>query len=346
MESGMAKLPQRVDWVDRAKGLTILLVVLLHSTLGVEKYYAVQGWMHEVISFAQPFRMPVFFAIAGLFAVKAMTQNWRNFWDSKFVHFFYFYFLWLCINFIFKGANFASTLGVDGTVFLFFKSFISPFGLLWFIYLLPIFFLVLRLTHQLPVLGQFVVAICFKMISEEIPIFILDRFADYYIFFLIGYFGRDFWFRLAHSAQEQKLSVYFGLMAWGLVNAAMVFMGYNANMPMALVLGISGMVAVVSFCAVLPNRGAGAFLGYCGQNSLPIYLGFFLPMVVTRILLPKICAVCSSGIASLIVFSIAVGGAIAMFELVNRSGMGTFLYKRPKWAHLERRRKVRIAPAE
>ncbi|MCV6546577.1 MAG: acyltransferase family protein [Cohaesibacter sp.] len=342
----MAKARERIEWVDRAKGLTILLVVLLHSTLGVEKYYAAQGWMHEVIAFAQPLRMPVFFAIAGLFAVKALSQNWRHFWDSKFVHFFYFYILWLCINFLFKGANFAADLGVDGAVLLFLKSFIHPFGLLWFIYLLPFFFLILRLTHRLPVFGQLLVAIGLKFVAEDLSFFVANRFADYYIFFLLGYFGREFWFRLAQSAQDQKLSVYFGLIIWALVNAAMVTMGYHADMPMALILGLTGIVAIVSFCAVLPNWGPGAALKYCGQNSLPIYLGFFLPMVISRILMPKLCEVCDSGLASLIVFLVAVLGAIAMFELVKRTKIGTFLYKRPHWAKLEPRRSNQIAPAE
>lgn len=342
----MAKKPQRVDWVDRAKGLTILLVVLLHSTSGVEKYYATQGWMHDVIAFAQPFRMPVFFAIAGLFAAKALKQEWRSFWDKKFFHFFYFYFLWLGINFLFKGVNFAQTLGLDGAVSLFFQSFVHPFGLLWFIYMLPIFFLVLRLTHLLPVLGQIVLAIGLKMGLTDTPIFIVNKFADYYIFFILGYFGRDFWFRLAQSATEQRTSVYAGLVIWALVNATMVYLGFQVNMPMALILGLTGMLAVVSFCAILPNRGFGALLAYCGKNSLPIYLGFFLPMVTTRILFPKLCEYCNSDVASITVFIVASLGAVAMYETVKRTKIGLFLYKRPSWAHLKPSHKAMTIPAE
>ena len=32
-----AGVPSRVDWVDYAKGICIILVVMMHSTLGVEK---------------------------------------------------------------------------------------------------------------------------------------------------------------------------------------------------------------------------------------------------------------------------------------------------------------------
>lgn len=54
-------MEKRVDWVDVAKGFCIILVVMMHSTLGVEKAAGETGWMGLVVSFAQPFRMPDFF---------------------------------------------------------------------------------------------------------------------------------------------------------------------------------------------------------------------------------------------------------------------------------------------
>ncbi|MCT4655415.1 MAG: acyltransferase family protein [Cohaesibacter sp.] len=342
----MAKKPQRIEWVDKAKGLTILLVVMLHSTAGVEKQFGMEGWMHAFITFAEPFRMPVFFAIAGLFAAKAMTQDWRSFFDSKFAHFFYFYILWLTINFIFKGPYFAQTLGIEGTILAYFTAFIEPFGLLWFIYLLPIFFLVLRLTYKAPVLGQIILALCLKIALQDAENFILNRFADYYLFFLIGYFGREFWFRLAHSAKEHPISVISGLVVWALINGLMVTMGFHLSTPMAAILGLSGILAVVSLMAIMPNKGIGALFNYCGTHSLPIYLGFFLPMVITRISFASLCAMCGTGLASLVVFLVAVSGAVLMYELVKLTKIGTFLYARPHWAHIKPHKSHTTAPAE
>jgi hypothetical protein len=37
--------PGRVDWVDYAKGFCIIMVVMMHSTLGVEKAAGAEGWM-------------------------------------------------------------------------------------------------------------------------------------------------------------------------------------------------------------------------------------------------------------------------------------------------------------
>ena len=57
----------RVDWVDYAKGICIIMVVMMHSVLGVEAAAGQTGFMHLVVMFAKPFRMPDFFLISGLF---------------------------------------------------------------------------------------------------------------------------------------------------------------------------------------------------------------------------------------------------------------------------------------
>ena len=52
---------ERIDWVDYAKGICIVMVVAMHSTLGVEAAAGREGWMHLLVAFAKPFRMPDFF---------------------------------------------------------------------------------------------------------------------------------------------------------------------------------------------------------------------------------------------------------------------------------------------
>ena len=45
----------RVPWVDTAKGVCIVLVVMMHSTLGVGDAMGGEGFMHAVVAFANPF---------------------------------------------------------------------------------------------------------------------------------------------------------------------------------------------------------------------------------------------------------------------------------------------------
>ncbi len=107
--------------------------------------------MHALVAFAKPFRMPDFFLISGLFLARVIDRDWRTYLDRKVVHFVYFYVLWVTIQFVFKAPAFAAEGRRDEVVQLYLESFIEPFGTLWFIYLLPIFFVVTKLTRSVPV---------------------------------------------------------------------------------------------------------------------------------------------------------------------------------------------------
>src|ERR1700687_3384985 len=95
----------RLDWVDVAKGICIILVVMMHSTLGVEKAAGGLTSLHTFITWAQPFRMPDFFLISGLFLAARIDRPWRPYLDTKVVHFAYFYVLWVNIQFAMKAPG-------------------------------------------------------------------------------------------------------------------------------------------------------------------------------------------------------------------------------------------------
>src|SRR6476620_2697699 len=141
---------ERVDWVDYAKGICIVMVVMMHSVLGVELAAGHTGFMHLVVMFAKPFRMPDFFLISGLFLSVVIDRDWRTYLDRKVVHFAYFYVLWVTIQFGFKATSFAAETSWVHVGYLYLESFIEPFGTLWFIYLLPIFFVVIKAARRIP----------------------------------------------------------------------------------------------------------------------------------------------------------------------------------------------------
>src|SRR6201991_2135308 len=156
--------PDRVDWVDYAKGICIVMVVMMHSVLGVELASGQTGFMHAVVMFAKPFRMPDFFLISGLFLPLVIDRNWRTYLDRKFVHFAYFYVLWVTIQFGFKAPGFAAEQGWGHVGYLYLESFIEPFGTLWFIYLLPVFFVVTKLTRGIPAIMIWAAAAALEML--------------------------------------------------------------------------------------------------------------------------------------------------------------------------------------
>ena len=98
----------RVPWVDAAKGVCIILVVMMHATLGVGEAMGGEGFMHDVVAFARPFRMPDFFLVSGLFLSRVIDRGWRGYADKRVVHFLYFYLLWLLIQ---SGVKFGQVSG-------------------------------------------------------------------------------------------------------------------------------------------------------------------------------------------------------------------------------------------
>ena len=76
---------ERIDWVDYAKGICIVMVVMMHSVLGVEAAAGQTGFMHALVAFAKPFRMPDFFLISGLFLPLVIDRDWRTYLDRKVV---------------------------------------------------------------------------------------------------------------------------------------------------------------------------------------------------------------------------------------------------------------------
>ena len=109
---------QRVDWVDYAKGFCIVFVVMMHSTLGVGLAMGQEGWLHTVVAFAKPFRMPDFFLISGLFLAQVIDRDWRTYLDRKVLHFAYFYLLWTAIQFALKAPLFVREHGLFGMIWL------------------------------------------------------------------------------------------------------------------------------------------------------------------------------------------------------------------------------------
>src|SRR6202795_3143723 len=192
----------RVDWVDYAKGFCIIMVVMMHSTLGVEKAAGTTSWLGAVVEFARPFRMPDFFLISGLFLARVINRDWRSYLDRKVLHFAYFYALWVTIQFVFRAPGIAAEAGVAGVIKEFLLAFIEPFGTLWFIYLLPIFFVGTKLTRRLPPVLIFVVAALLEALKIHTGWTVIDEFAARFVYFFAGYWLASYVFVLARQVQE------------------------------------------------------------------------------------------------------------------------------------------------
>jgi len=325
----MAATPGRIDWVDYAKGICIIMVVTMHSTLGVEKFSGTEGWMHAVVEFAKPFRMPDFFLISGLFLSRVIDRPWPDYLDRKLVHFGYFYLLWMTIQCVIKCPFYAETWTDIPAHWAF--SLIQPFGTLWFIYMLPIFFVVCKLARTVPVWMMWAGAALLHMAQVETGWTVIDEFASRFVFFYSGAIFARYVFETAAFARANIVPSIGFLALWALVNGGLVAKGASTIAPVSLFLGFAGAFAVILVATLLAEARIADAIRYCGEKSLVIYLAFFFPMLATRTILLKLGIVPDTGTLSVIVTAAGVIGALVGYWIV-RGTRFAFLFRRPAWA--------------
>ena len=318
----------RIDWVDYAKGICIVMVVMMHSVLGVEAAAGQTGFMHVLVAFAKPFRMPDFFLISGLFLAVVIDRDWRTYLDRKVVHFAYFYLLWVTIQFGFKAPSFAAEAGWAHVGLMYLESFIEPFGTLWFIYLLPVFFVVTKATRQMQPLAIWAVAALLEMAHISTGWTVIDEFAARFVYFYSGYWLAGYVFGWSDRARAHPAAALAGLALWTLVNGSLVELGFSEWPLVSLALGLAGALAIVTMGTLLAQAHRLNFLRYCGEHSIVIYLAFFLPMAATRTLLLQTGLVHDIGTISLIVTVVGVAGALAIWRIALKAG-ANFLFERP-----------------
>lgn len=335
----------RLDWVDMAKGLSIFLVVIMYCASSVGEDTGQIGFLHWTIAFAMPFRMPEFFLLSGLFLAQVIARPWAAYADRRVIHYFYFYALWAIIHIVFKDA----LVGRDpaGAAGALVAAIVSPYGVLWFIYMLGVMGLAAKLLHQMkaPHWAVFVGAAALQMAGIETGSYLIDQFAAYFVYFYAGYAAAPHIFRLADWTSSH-IAAALGLLAlWAAFNAVMVFspgfrmdpvhiqMGWAALPGLHLVMALAGTLAVVMVAVLLVRLPWMAWLSWMGSKSLVVYVAFVLPMGIVRIAMLRF-GIEEPNLVSLVTMIAAIASPLILWWIVDRTGIGRFLFERPAWAHL------------
>jgi len=351
----LASANMRVGWVDIVKGISIFLVVMMHSTLGVQIAAGESSWMGAIVEFARPFRIPCFMLISGLFLHRSINADWPRYLDGKILHFVYFYILWVTIQVVVKTPAWMAEGQTPGDIaILYVTTFIQPFGTLWFIYILPVFYFTTRVLRKLDWKWLLAVGALLQILPIHTGSMLIDEFASRYIYFLIGYVFYRQIFSWADYVVKNPMMVFLFLGTWLSINFVMIsnlppqiFSNLAfptgpgpivklADMPiLSLGLGVMGAMAMITIASVLINIKWLGFLRWVGAHSIVVYLAFFLPMGVSRIILIKFAGdfLSTGTIAALVTLSAAIG-PLVFYGLVKLTGVGGFLFERPAIARL------------
>jgi uncharacterized membrane protein YcfT len=343
----MAGQTDRLSWVDTAKGLSIILVVMMHSAYGVGEETGQVGILHWIIAWATPFRMPEFFLISGLFLSQVIARDWRRFADRRVLHYFYFYALWAVLQIVFKvGLGTGDPLGALQQIAF---AVVDPYGVLWFIYMLAVFSLMTKVLWDLRVNSW--VALGIAALLQIAPIgntgsYIVDQFAEYFVYFFAGYALAPWLFKAVAWAAE-RVPLALGLLAiYGIGNGLLVFnggfdmqpvhaeIGYAGLPVVHLVLALLGSLALCVASALLARLAVMDWLRWLGAHSIVVYLSFSIPMALSRVVLLKLGIVDDTSLLSIAVMLSALLAPLVLYWLVEKTGWGKFLFERPAWAHL------------
>jgi len=336
----------RLAWVDAAKGLSIMLVVMMYAAYSVGEDTGGIGILHYIIGFATPFRMPEFFLISGLFLNKVIDRPWARYADRRVVHYLYFYLVWMLIH---VGVKTALAEGAPYEALqLAVHSLVEPYGVLWFIYVLALTSAATRLfnTLKIPLWAGFLIGAALQIAPVATGFYAIDQFATYFVYFYTGYAIAPKVFEMVAFATSNKGFAIAGLLVWALTNAALVFWpGYQfhpdhfqmglAGLPVVhLSLAIAGALALCTIAALLMQLPRMTWLSWMGSKSLVVYLSFALPMSAMRILLIKLGFADATNLLSLAVFGTALISPFILYALIQWTGRGKFLFERPAWAHI------------
>lgn len=322
--------PSRLDWVDVAKGVCIILVVMMHSTHGVEKATGVTTAWAAIVSWCQPFRLPDFFLISGLFVATQIKAPWTTYLDKKVLHLGYFYVLWLHILLATKSAGLISTHGMAGFIELYLKSYVVPFGPIWFLYLLVVLFVTTKALSKLPMLPVLLLTIALNVAVPDTGVFLFDEFKSKLVFFFAGYALANVVFAFADEVRLAPLPLVIAFLTlWAAVNTLAVSTGWSLVPGIALFVSFAGIGGVIAASVVLGRLNLGRFFAFCGRNSIKIYVAFTLFMGPARVILLRLAPNLSADAVVLASIVAGIGGALVLARLVEGTPLD-LLFRLPR----------------
>lgn len=275
---------KRLHWVDFAKAVAILLVVLYHvSITGVNLLFpetgsfALKAW-GEISRMLLPVRMPLFFLTAGMLASSAILRPWKASWRPRFADILWPYLLW---SLIFAGVAGFAYQPQDPFGYARFSLATIPQGgtAYWFLPVLVTFFVlakVLRPVAPLAMLGALILLSIQSVIGDHLPALVPDelatnivRVANFALWYFLGCFAAPTIKRIAETNSSMLMlggtAIYAGL-------AYLIYIR-GTELPLSITITITGLISAVTLSAWATRYAAVRTAAtYLAARTLPIYL--------------------------------------------------------------------------
>ena len=271
----MEKTRDKYDWLDIAKGITIILVMIFHAQLVDKKTDECYGFCRIFSDLCDPVIMPLFFFISGeLLYLSRIRNNWnvKDLYVDKakrlIIPFVFFVNVYFLIKLFFNGlVKTQASISVEYYLksYVFFAGYSS--GALWFLATLftlmlmyPLFRFLCRKTAYMSVFLAFCIGFYFVDLSEYIPnVFNIAGINNYLVFFFSGIF----FFRYnINKYFDSYLVMIFSTVSYFL---CYYHFGYN------FIVSLSGIFMICSWSHILARYVPGMFSSF-RDNIYQIYL--------------------------------------------------------------------------
>ena len=259
----------RVDYIDSAKGLCVILVVVLH-TLTVEDLF------NNLLFIL---RMPLFFFCSGLFCVAAMKLNWTRFLTTKVFAILWIYVVWTMLVYFSSFALWDLIQGQQVDFVRPLKLFWQPAQTLWFLYALAITYVLTKVVIRAPV----IIGVSFAVFMYSLSMHQADlmsasfpyKVARFFPFFYLAFLLKDIipvYVSALRSYWYLWLSMFFGLTYLAFESS------YIEVGPLGLVLGLLGIFAVLCLFSIFEQTKWVKLLAWIGKRSIFIFVIHRIPL--------------------------------------------------------------------
>lgn len=279
----MGEEKSRLAWVDSARGIGIVLVVLGHVERGLAHgQFETWDWLGTLDRWIYAFHMPLFFALSGLFASGARRGHWGQFVGGRARRIMYPYFVWATLQtglqvLMSSRTNSETTLGDLLSIPL-----VPPMQF-WFLYALFIVSilhaLILSLSKSHWVVC--VVSLLLYLLQDYSPMAWepLQAGLHHLPYFSFAAAGASFLTSPRFSSRP-SLELTLGALCLAGVGLALRYPGFNG-----LLLGLLGTVGTLFVAMAIGDTPRFEFLRRWGRASLEIYVAHTLASAGFRIIL-------------------------------------------------------------
>ena len=316
----------RVEWVDAAKGIGIVLVVFGHAVGGMVAaglFGADSAWA-DAYYLVYTFHMPMFLVLAGLFVRERVARDGAGFVRSALVRIAWPYLLWSTVQLL----VIAALGGLVNTPTAFDPWRLAsvlwePPSQFWFLQAL----LVLHLASRwvLPRWGVgplLLVTLAARLVVDwvELPLLaeMLARFGMFYALGVAG--GARMRHTLAHWPSQRLVALAASAaVVWAIAASAPMLAGLSHWSLAAVPAALAGSAAVIAASA-LPGVAQAGLWVQLGRASMAIYLLHVLFVAGTRIVLTRLVGIDDTVLILLLACAAGIGGPLLVRALVLRAG--------------------------